>query len=178
MERDGLVNGDAPGKMRSGTNVVWQLVKPPPTGVDAPQNFGDIALSAAVEPETSLRGLNVLIWDPEDLALAVVKPRPAMSADAGAGVISLRLEGTGAIAAFFMASISRLRNSISINIEQRRVNSPQLIILRSTTHQLCFDSINQPISILDMILQFIDVRLPTRPKRSRAQLVAQLTLLL
>lgn len=117
VESDGLVNGDAPGRIRSGTNVVWQLVKPPPTGADAPQNLGDMApRAAAVEPETSLRGLNVLIWDEfEDLALAEVKPRPAIRADAGAGVISFRLEGTGAIAAFFMASISRLKTaSVSI----------------------------------------------------------------
>lgn len=43
-----------------------------------------------------------------DLVLAVVNPSPAIRAEFGAGVISLRLSGTVAIAAFRSASISRL----------------------------------------------------------------------
>lgn len=116
-DADGEVKagGEPNGSTKSGTNVVWQVVKPPPKPPEvAPQNLGDMAFNAAdVEPETSLRGLYVLMDDVEDCLpgwlCAVVRPRPATRADVGAGVISLRLDGTGAIAAFFNASISRLR---------------------------------------------------------------------
>lgn len=55
LDDDGLVAEEDPGKTRSGTNVVWHVVNPPPV---APQNLGDMALrAAAVEPDTSFRGL-------------------------------------------------------------------------------------------------------------------------
>jgi hypothetical protein len=142
-------------------------------------DLGDIWFnSAEVEVGKSFLGLNVLMGDEDDVELD-------FAVDDRLGVLTGVSSSFGSNAAFFIIPISRLRRACK-RTDQLRASplarhenpSPQLVVLAPEILQLVPDRIDQPIPILDMILELVDVRLPSVPKRSSRELVSQLSLLL
>jgi hypothetical protein len=130
---------------------------------------------AEVEVGTSFLGLNVLIEDEVEDLLA---GRDEVDETGVIGVV-------GSNAAFFIIPISDLYRASTINphallhhTRRASENLPQLIILAPEILQFVPDRVDQSITILDMILEFVDISLSSVPKRSGGEFVPQLSLLL